>query len=102
MTMPKDLAPETYAAQGMHSPDPLTGSLIPAVQASTTYARDENYELIAEGQHYARDENPTFLTAERILTQLEGGAESLLFSSGMSAACAVVQSLRPEIGRAHV
>lgn len=95
MTMPKDLAPETYAAQGMHSPDPLTGSLIPAVQASTTYARDENYALIAEGQHYARDENPTFLTAERILTQLEGGAESLLFSSGMSAACAVVQSLRP-------
>lgn len=95
MTMPKDLAPETYAAQGMHRPDPVTGNLIPAVQPSTTFARDENYKLIAEEHGYARDENPSFLTAERMLAQLEGGAEALLFASGMSAAGAVVQSLKP-------
>ena len=95
MTMPKDLAPETYAAHGMHKPDPVTGNLIPPVQLSTTYARDENYQLIAEGYHYARDENPSFLTAEKMLAQLEGGAESLLFASGMSAANAIVQSLNP-------
>jgi len=93
--MPKDLAPETYTAQGMHRPDPVTGNLIPAVQPSTTFARDENYKLIAEGHGYARDENPSFLTAERLLAQLEGGAEALLFSSGMSAASTIVQSLRP-------
>ena len=93
--MPKDLAPETYTAQGMHRPDPVTGNLIPAVQPSTTFARDENYKLIAEGHGYARDENPSFLTAERLLAQLEGGAEGLLFSSGMSAASTIVQSLRP-------
>jgi len=95
MTMPKDLAPETYAAQGMHKPDPVTGNLIPPVQLSTTYARDENYQLIADGRHYARDENPSFLTAERMLAQLEGGAEALLFASGMSAANAIIQSLHP-------
>ena len=93
--MPKDLAPETYTAQGMHRPDPVTGNLIPAVQPSTTFARDENYKLIAEGHGYARDENPSFLTAERLLAELEGGAEGLLFSSGMSAAITIVQSLRP-------
>ena len=93
--MPKDLAPETYAAQGMHKPDPVTGNLIPPVQLSTTYARDENYQLIADGRHYARDENPSFLTAERMLAQLEGGAEALLFASGMSAANAIIQSLHP-------
>jgi len=93
--MPKDLAPETYAAQGMHQPDPVTGNLIPPVQLSTTFARDENYQLIAAGHHYARDENPAFLTAEKLLAQLEGGEESLLFSSGMSAANAVVQALNP-------
>ena len=93
--MPKDLAPETYTAQGMHRPDPVTGNLIPAVQPSTTFARDENYKLIAEGHGYARDENPSFLTAERLLAELEGGAEGLLFSSGMSAASTIVQSLRP-------
>lgn len=95
MTMPKDLAPETYAARGMHKPDPVTGNLIPPVQLSTTYARDENYQLIADGRHYARDENPSFLTAERMLAQLEGGAEALLFASGMSAANAIIQSLHP-------
>ncbi len=95
MTMPKDLAPETYAAQGMHKPDPVSGNLIPPVQLSTTYARDENYQLIADGHHYARDENPSFLTAERMLAQLEGGAEALLFASGMSAASAIIQSLNP-------
>jgi cystathionine gamma-synthase len=65
------------------------------VHLSTTFARDENYELIAAGHHYARDENPGFLTAERILAQLEGGEEALLFSSGMSAASAVIQALKP-------
>jgi len=95
MTLPKDLAPETYTAQGMHSPDPITGSLVPAVQPSTTFGRDENYKLIAENHSYARDENPGFLIAEGLLAQLEGGEESLLFSSGMSAAGAIVQSLKP-------
>jgi cystathionine gamma-synthase len=93
--MPKDLAPETYVAQGMHRPDPITGSLIPPVQPSTTFARDENYQLIADGHSYTRDENPTYLAAEHMLAQLEGGEEALLFSSGMSAAGAVVQSLQP-------
>lgn len=95
MTMPKDLAPETYTAQGMHRPDSVRGNLIPPIEPSTTYARDENYKLIAEGHHYARDENPSFATAEAMLAQLEGGKEALLFSSGMSAANAIVQSLQP-------
>ena len=95
MTLPKDLTPETYTAQGMHSPDPVTGSLVPAVQPSTTFGRDENYKLIAESHSYARDENPGFLIAERLLAQLEGGEESLLCSSGMSAPGAIFQSLKP-------
>jgi cystathionine gamma-synthase len=95
MTMPKNLAPETYIAQGMHRPDPATGALIPSIQPSTTFARDAKYQLIASEYSYARDENPSYLSAERMLTQLEGGAESLLFSSGMAAASAVIQSLNP-------
>lgn len=95
MTMPKNLAPETYIAQGMHRPDPATGALIPAIQPSTTFARDENYRLLADEHSYARDENPSYLTAERMLALLEGGEEALLFSSGMAAAGAVIQSLKP-------
>ena len=95
MIKPKDLAPETYVAQGMHRPDPISGDLIPAIQPSTTFARDEHYQLIAAEHSYARDENPSFATAERMLAHLEGGEESLLFSSGMAAAGAVIQSLKP-------
>jgi cystathionine gamma-synthase len=95
MTMPKNLAAETYVAQGMHRPDPISGDLIPSIQPSTTFARDETYQLIDAEHSYARDENPSFVTAERMLAHLEGGEEALLFASGMAAAAAVIQSLKP-------
>jgi len=95
MDKTKQLAPETDTAQGLHYTDPQTGSIIPPVMPSTTFARDENYELISPSHSYGRDQNPTYLTAERILTRIEGGEASLLFSSGMAAAASVVQSLKP-------
>jgi cystathionine gamma-synthase len=62
---------------------------------STTFARDENYELISPLHSYGRDQNPTYLVTERMLSRMEGGQGSLLFSSGMAAAAAVVQALKP-------
>ena len=88
-------AAETDVVQALHYTDPSTGSVVPPIFSSTTYARDENYELIAPGISYARDQNPGFRMAERMLTRLEGGCDALLFSSGMAAAAAVVQSLKP-------
>ncbi len=87
--------PETLVAQGMHYLDPETGAIVPPMQASTTFARDERYELVAPGRNYARDHNPTFLAAERMLAALEGGAGALLFPSGMAAAMTVLQTLAP-------
>jgi cystathionine gamma-synthase len=95
MTSSKNLAPETYTAQGLHYMDPLTGSVVPPIMPSTTFARDESYQLIAHDHSYARDENPSYRTAENVLTRLEGGEDSLLFASGMAAAGAVIQSLKP-------
>jgi len=95
MSKRKDVSPETDVAQGMHYLDPQTGGVVPPIMPSTTFARDENYELISSGHSYARDQNPSFQTAEMMLTRLEGGQDSLLFSSGMAAAGAVVQSLEP-------
>ncbi len=82
-------------AQGLHYIDPVTGGVVPPIQPSTTFARDTRYRLVADAHSYARDDNPVFLPAERMLTRLEGGADALLFSSGMAAAMAVVQTLRP-------
>ena len=88
-------APETYTAQGLHYVDPHTGAVVPAINPSTTFARDENYRLVSDSHSYARDENPSYLSAERMLARLEGAASALLFSSGMAAAMAVVQALEP-------
>ena len=86
---------ETSIAQGMHFVDAATGAVVPPLQPSTTFARDEGYALIAEQHSYARDENPTYDCAERMLATLEEGEDALLFSSGMAAAAAVVQALAP-------
>jgi cystathionine gamma-synthase len=90
-----DLAPETKAAHALSQVDPATGAITPSIHLSTTFGRDEDYQLIVPEQGYTRDENPGFLIPERLLAELEGGTSALLFSSGMAAAMAVVQSLQP-------
>jgi cystathionine gamma-synthase len=95
MSNKSDLAPETVSAQALHQIDSSTGGLIPAIYPSSTYVRDENYQLVDARHSYGRDENPSFTIAERVLAELEGGPAALLFSSGTAAAMAVVQSLQP-------
>lgn len=91
----KNLSPETISAQALRQIDAMTGGLTPAIHPSSTYIRDENYQLIDERHSYGRDENPGYAVAENVLAELEGAPAALLFSSGMAAAMAVVQSLRP-------
>ena len=90
-----DLAPETKSAQALRQIDSMMGGISPGIYPSTTYVRDENYQLIDARHSYGRDENPGFAVAEKVLAELEGGSAALLFSSGSSAAMAVVQSVRP-------
>jgi cystathionine gamma-synthase len=88
----RGVKPETLAARGAHPIDPQTGALVPPIHTSTTFARDEAYRLLG-GALYARDEAPSFGPAEDLLAQLEGGADALLFASGMAAASAAVGAL---------
>ena len=87
--------PDTVLAQALHLVDPATGAIVPAVHAATTYARDQDYALRAEGVGYARDKNPAYRQAERVLAALEAGADALLFSSGQAAARALLDTLAP-------
>jgi len=91
----KKLSPETLNVQALHHVDAATGGLSPAIYPSSTYIRDENYELINARHSYGRAENPGYDVAEKVLAELEGAPAALLFSSGMAAAMAVVQSLQP-------
>jgi len=90
-----DVAPETLTAQGAYAGDPESGGVLPPIQPSTTFLRDESYRLLREGHEYARDHNPTFRPAEVLLARLEGAETALLFGSGSSAALAVLQALEP-------
>ena len=47
MSKTTSLAPETLAAQALHYVDLQKGAIIPPIQPSTTFLRDENYELLA-------------------------------------------------------
>jgi cystathionine gamma-synthase len=85
-------SPATDCAQALHTIDPVTGGIVPPLQASTTYSRGADYQPLG-GRLYVRDELPTVEPAERLLARLEGGAGAFLFASGMAAATAVFRTL---------
>jgi len=85
------MKPETLVAQALHEIDRATGGIVPAIQLSTTYARDDRYEPIA-GRIYTRDDNPIYATVERVLAAIEGGTGALVFASGMAAATAAIRA----------
>jgi cystathionine gamma-synthase len=74
--------------------DPATGSIVPGMDLSTTYERDPSYKLLG-GRLYSRADNPGYGHVEKLLTQLEFGAASAVFASGMAAATSVFCILKP-------
>jgi cystathionine gamma-synthase len=94
MTKNEPYKPETLAAQALGWIDQETRAITPPVHPSTTFIRepDNSYPT---GRSYSRDKNPGYDQAEALLNRLEGGAGCLLFASGMAAATAVFQALKP-------
>ena len=90
----KTVSAASLAAQAMGWIDPVTRAVVPPIHMASTYLRDEDNGY-SSGRIYARADNPTFDQAEATLTALEGGAKSLIFSSGMSAATACFLALAP-------
>jgi cystathionine gamma-synthase len=81
-------------AQLGHYVDPATGALVPPIQPSTTFARDESYALLNPAHTYGRDDSPGYAQVEAVLCALEGGAAALVFPSGMAAIAALFRTLR--------
>jgi len=92
MTKEKPLSMESIVAQACHYIDAATGGLSIPIQNSTTYARDENYELIGD-YSYSRYQNPTYDIVEKVAATLDGGAEAKVFASGMAAIAAVFETV---------
>ena len=94
MSLPDHVEPATSAAQALGFLDPSTGAFVPPIQPATTYERGTDNRLLS-GRLYSRPDNPGYDLPEALLTRLEGGVETAVFSSGMSAATAVFLALRP-------
>jgi cystathionine gamma-synthase len=84
--------PATLAAQGLGWTDAATGAVVLPIQPATTYIRDPDNQY-RRGRNYARADNPGYDQPQALLTQLEGGASSLVLSSGMAAATTVFRAL---------
>jgi len=72
-------------------PDPATGSVIPPIYQTTTFAFETNEGMLnlmegrAEGYIYTRYGNPNYTMVEEKLAFLEGAEKGLVLSSGMAA-----------------
>jgi len=88
----KSLHPATLAAQALGSTDASTGAVVLPIHTATTFLRDPDNRY-RRGRSYGRADNPSYDQPQALLTALEGGAATLLFSSGMAAAAAVFQCL---------
>ena len=87
---------ETLTVHGLGRIAEPYRDLIPPIHLATTFERagDGSYP---GGRVYSRDASPAYDPAEEVLRQLEGGAQALLFGSGMAAASAVLQALEPGV-----
>lgn len=74
--------------------DPSTGAVTPPLHTSTTFERDPDGEF-SRKYAYIRAATPNRDSLEACITALEGGDETISFSSGMAASMAVFQLLAP-------
>ena len=85
---------ETIAVRACAEVDATTGAVAPPLYLSTTFEHGPASQAI-HGFMYIREKNPTQLRLEGALAQLEGGLGALVYSSGMAAGAAVLQTLEP-------
>jgi cystathionine gamma-synthase len=85
---------ETRAVHASRHIDPATGAVTAPICLSTTFERSPEGEY-PRGYSYSRDNNPNRRALEECLADLEGGKETVAFSSGLAVATAVVQGLEP-------
>ncbi|RYE26407.1 MAG: PLP-dependent transferase [Sphingobacteriales bacterium] len=72
--------------------DPLTGSISVPIYQTSTFVQEA--PGVHRGYDYARSNNPTRETLEKIIAELEGGAKGYAFASGLAAIDAVVKLLQ--------
>jgi len=84
----------TKAVHVGQDPDPVTGSVIPPIHATSTYIQEE---FGKPGEYvYSRSANPTRRALETNLATLENADHAVAFASGTAATDAVLRFLGPD------
>ncbi len=84
--------PNTILAQANHYINPSSGGIVPPIDPSVTFARDEDLRLIGN-YVYGRYANPTYEQLETVICDLEGGRNALFFASGLAAIAALFETV---------
>lgn len=80
-------------------PDPTTGSVVPPIYQTTTFAFPTNESMLdlmegrASGYIYTRYGNPGYSVAEAKIALMEGAPSALVLSSGMAATSTAIMTL---------
>lgn len=88
------MKPETLAIHSGNLYKSATGDVTPPINLSTTFFRDEDGGY-SGGHMYSRVSNPNRSALEKVLTDLENGADACAFSSGNTAGMSLFQALSP-------
>jgi cystathionine gamma-synthase len=83
---------DTLAVHAGQDPDPRTGSVIPPIYQTSTYAQDA-VGAPRLGYEYSRSANPTRDALQETLAAIEGGRHGLAFASGLAAEDAILRAL---------
>ncbi len=83
----------TKTIHGGQEHEPSTGSVIPPIFQTSTYAQSS--PGVHKGYEYSRAANPTRTALENSFASIENGTHGFAFSSGLSAIDAVLKMLNP-------
>jgi cystathionine beta-lyase/cystathionine gamma-synthase len=88
--------PETLTIHAHQPPCPATGAVTPPLYQTSTFTLNGIEFPNEAGYFYTRMANPTTLSLEKVLADLEKAQHGLAFASGMGAiSCALLGSLKP-------
>ncbi|HEY8295151.1 MAG TPA: PLP-dependent transferase, partial [Micrococcaceae bacterium] len=82
----------TRAVHAGQEPDATTGSVVPPLYQTSTFAQDGIGKL-RNGYEYGRGTNPTRDSLQEQLAALEGGTHAFSFASGLAAEDALIRAL---------
>jgi cystathionine gamma-synthase len=83
---------ESDLVQGGHDTSSEIGAVVPPIHPTTTFSRDGNYDLVSD-YLYSRQGAPNHVPVERLAARLDKGADALVFSSGLAAFAALIETV---------